>query len=41
MRATAMLYVAIYLRFADSSVSSDTVDGESAGGIVGITFIYI
>lgn len=41
MQATAMLYLAIYLRFAGASAASDTVGGTPAGGIVGIIFIYI
>ena len=41
MQGTAMLYLALYLRFAGSNVASDTVGGTPAGGIVGIIFIYI
>jgi Sugar (and other) transporter len=34
-----MLYLALYLRFAGTN--TDTVGGTSAGGIVGIVWIYI
>lgn len=39
MQATAMLYLALYLRFANPS--EDGAGGTPAGGIVGIVFIYI
>ncbi|KAJ5226357.1 hypothetical protein N7468_007582 [Penicillium chermesinum] len=39
MQATCMLYLALYLRFADTSAT--TVGGTPAGGIVGIVAIYI
>ncbi|RJE22365.1 transporter [Aspergillus sclerotialis] len=39
MQATAMLYLALYLRFAGSN--THTVGGTPAGGIVGIVWIYI
>ncbi|KAJ5747023.1 uncharacterized protein N7511_008719 [Penicillium nucicola] len=38
LQATAMLYLALYLRFADTTTASG---GTSAGGIVGIIWIYI
>lgn len=41
MQATAMLYLALYLRFAGEAGSDSTVKGTSAGGIVGIIWIYI
>ncbi|KAI9927838.1 hypothetical protein MW887_002690 [Aspergillus wentii] len=39
MQATAMLYLALYLRFAGTN--TDSVGGTPAGGIVGIVWIYI
>lgn len=39
LQATAMLYLALYLRF--SPTTSDSVGGTSSGGIVGIVWIYI
>ncbi|OJI79662.1 hypothetical protein ASPTUDRAFT_180204 [Aspergillus tubingensis CBS 134.48] len=39
LQATAMLYLALYLRFAGTNTS--TVGGPPAGGIVGIVWIYI
>jgi MFS family permease len=39
LQATAMLYLALYLRFADTT--ADSVGGTPAGGIVGIIWIYI
>ena len=39
MQATAMLYLALYLRFAGSN--THTAGGTPAGGIVGIVWIYI
>lgn len=39
MQATAMLYLALYLRFAGTNTQS--IGGTPAGGIVGIIFIYI
>lgn len=39
MQATAMLYLALYLRFAGTNTQS--ISGTPAGGIVGIIFIYI
>jgi len=39
LQATAMLYLALYLRFAGTS--TDSVGGTPAGGIVGIVWIYI
>ncbi|KAB8254312.1 hypothetical protein BDV32DRAFT_142996 [Aspergillus pseudonomiae] len=39
LQATAMLYLALYLRFAGTN--TDTVGGTPAGGIVGIVWIYI
>lgn len=41
MQATAMLYLALYLRFAGDNVSGGNVGGTSAGGIVGIIWIYV
>lgn len=42
IQATAMLYLALYIRFAPGSNSStDTVGGTPAGGIVGIVMIYL
>ena len=42
IQATAMLYLALYIRFAPGSDSStDTVGGTPAGGIVGIVMIYL
>lgn len=41
MQATAMLYLALYLRFAGDNVSQGSVGGTPAGGIVGIIWIYI
>lgn len=41
MQATAMLYLALYIRFSDSSAQNGDVGGTPAGGIVGIVFIYI
>ncbi|KAJ9646753.1 hypothetical protein H2204_000445 [Knufia peltigerae] len=39
MQASAMLYLALYLRFAGTN--TETVGGTPAGGIVGIIAIYI
>lgn len=39
LQATAMLYLALYLRFAGTN--TQTVGGTPAGGIVGIIWIYI
>jgi MFS family permease len=39
LQATAMLYLALYLRFAGTNTK--TVGGTPAGGIVGIVWIYI
>ena len=39
MQATAMLYLALYLRFAGTNTQE--ISGTPAGGIVGIIFIYI
>ncbi|OJJ68894.1 hypothetical protein ASPBRDRAFT_77222 [Aspergillus brasiliensis CBS 101740] len=39
LQATAMLYLALYLRFAGTNTS--TIGGTPAGGIVGIVWIYI
>jgi MFS family permease len=39
LQATAMLYLALYLRFAGTN--TDAVGGTPAGGIVGIVWIYI
>lgn len=39
LQATAMLYLAIYLRFAGTN--TEKVGGTPAGGIVGIIWIYI
>jgi hypothetical protein len=39
MQATAMLYLALYLRFA--APAADGSGGTPAGGIVGVVFIYI
>ncbi|KAB8276589.1 hypothetical protein BDV30DRAFT_224274 [Aspergillus minisclerotigenes] len=39
LQATAMLYLALYLRFAGTN--TETVGGTPAGGIVGIVWIYI
>ncbi|KAJ6073669.1 uncharacterized protein N7446_001446 [Penicillium canescens] len=39
LQATAMLYLALYLRFTDTT--ADSVGGTPAGGIVGIVWIYI
>ena len=39
IQATCMLYLALYLRFADTNASK--VGGTPAGGIVGIVAIYI
>lgn len=39
MQASAMLYLALYLRFA--GINTETVGGTPAGGIVGIIAIYI
>ncbi|KAL3458871.1 hypothetical protein BJX64DRAFT_301698 [Aspergillus heterothallicus] len=39
IQATAMLYLALYLRFAGAS--SDEMGGTPAGGIVGIVWIYL
>jgi MFS family permease len=39
LQATAMLYLALYLRFAGTN--TETVGGTPAGGIVGIIWIYI
>ncbi|KAF7195407.1 putative quinate permease [Pseudocercospora fuligena] len=41
IQATAMLYLALYIRFAGGNASEDTVGGTPAGGIVGIVFIYL
>ncbi|KAF2164290.1 hypothetical protein M409DRAFT_25170 [Zasmidium cellare ATCC 36951] len=42
IQATAMLYLALYIRFAPGGNSStDTVEGTPAGGIVGIVMIYL
>ncbi|EME85436.1 uncharacterized protein MYCFIDRAFT_186059 [Pseudocercospora fijiensis CIRAD86] len=41
IQATAMLYLALYIRFAGGNASDDTVGGTPAGGIVGIVFIYL
>ncbi|KAJ5786759.1 uncharacterized protein N7503_011971 [Penicillium pulvis] len=40
MQATAMLYLALYLRFAGVTEDS-SAEGTPAGGIVGLVFIYI
>ena len=40
MQGTAMLYLALYLRFAGDNVSQGSVGSTPAGGIVGIIFIY-
>ncbi|KAL4889023.1 hypothetical protein BDV59DRAFT_210573 [Aspergillus ambiguus] len=40
MQATAMLYLALYLRFAGTTASS-AGNGTPAGGIVGVVWIYI
>ncbi|KAJ5682851.1 hypothetical protein N7462_006016 [Penicillium macrosclerotiorum] len=39
IQATAMLYLALYLRFAGTN--TETVGGTPAGGIVGIVWIYL
>ena len=39
IQATAMLYLALYLRFAGTN--TETVGGTPAGGIVGIVMIYL
>ncbi|KAL4967108.1 uncharacterized protein BDV14DRAFT_207608 [Aspergillus stella-maris] len=39
IQATAMLYLALYLRFA--GVDTDELGGTPAGGIVGIVWIYL
>lgn len=39
LQGTAMLYLALYLRFAGTN--TDSVGGTPAGGIVGIIWIYI
>ncbi|KAL3477615.1 hypothetical protein BJX99DRAFT_269710 [Aspergillus californicus] len=39
IQATAMLYLALYLRFAGTTTSE--VEGTPAGGIVGIVWIYL
>lgn len=39
MQATAMLYLALYLRFAKPN--ADGQGGTPAGGIVGVVWIYI
>ncbi|KAL5338185.1 hypothetical protein BJX70DRAFT_408854 [Aspergillus crustosus] len=39
IQATAMLYLALYLRFAGAN--TDTMGGTPAGGIVGIVWIYL
>ncbi|KAM0713454.1 hypothetical protein Q7P37_010416 [Cladosporium fusiforme] len=41
MQATAMLYLALYIRFSDPGARDGEVGGTPAGGIVGIIFIYI
>jgi hypothetical protein len=40
MQATAMLYLALYLRFAGVS-ATNAGGGTPAGGIVGVVWIYI
>lgn len=40
MQGTAMLYLALYLRFAGVTEDS-SAEGTPAGGIVGLVFIYI
>lgn len=37
LQATAMLYIALYIRFANP----DSTGGTPAGGIVGIVWVYI
>jgi hypothetical protein len=39
MQATAMLYLALYLRFAGTNTKN--ISGTPAGGIVGVIWIYI
>jgi hypothetical protein len=41
LQATAMLYLALYIRFTGGNTSSAEAGGTPAGGIVGIVFIYI
>lgn len=42
IQATAMLYLALYIRLAPGgNASTDTVGGTPAGGIVGIVMIYL
>lgn len=41
LQATAMLYVALYIRFAGDKTSDDSSSGPSPGGIVGIIWIYV
>ncbi|KAI6825205.1 general substrate transporter [Hortaea werneckii] len=41
LQATAMLYVALYIRFAGDTTESDSTGGPPPGGIVGIIMIYI
>ncbi|CAK1357892.1 unnamed protein product [Cercospora beticola] len=41
LQATAMLYLALYIKYAGGNASEDAVGGTPAGGIVGIVFIYI
>ncbi|KAL8389090.1 hypothetical protein RB595_008796 [Gaeumannomyces hyphopodioides] len=40
-RATAMLYLALYVRFAESGAAGRRGGGTPAGGIVGIIWIYV
>jgi hypothetical protein len=41
IQATAMLYLALYIRFAAPATIKGDVGGTPAGGIVGIVFIYL
>lgn len=41
LQATAMLYLAIYIKVAGGNTETESVGGTPAGGIVGIIFIYI
>ncbi|KAL8420895.1 hypothetical protein RB596_001887 [Gaeumannomyces avenae] len=41
MQATAMLYLALYVRFAEGGAASHQGGGTPAGGIVGIIWIYV
>ena len=41
IQATAMLYLALYIRFSGGSAANDTASGTPAGGIVGIVMIYL